>query len=176
MQRVQTREKVGAFQSESGLWGLVLLGKIAEGFLDGLNLMATLPGFLRGLVVHDVSGEQNQALLVDTLAGVTFSYGQLPWFGEVENRQHLVDLLPPAQIGILLDSRTVARPTGTFQRLDENADCFSALFVEAGKSSRRLNVFRGGLGIRVNKADHTQVVDPGDSYSGSFESFTFERR
>jgi hypothetical protein len=156
------------------LWGLVLVGGVAEGFYGGLRQMAQSASF-SNFVVHDVSGGVEQDNVLGALSGHTLSYGQLPWFGEVDNRQVLVDLLPPNRIGVLFDSRTVARPTNTPDSFPEGTDCFSAVFHEAGIRSRRTNVFRGRLGARVNDADFTQVHNTDQMYAGSFHSFEFER-
>ena len=110
------------------------------------------------------------------LSGHTVSLGQVPWFGEVNNRQMLVDLLPPGDFGLLVDSRTVARRTDAIERFCSGRNRLSSVFYENGKLSHRINVFRGGADVRINPLDYTQVENADGLYIDSFGTFFFERR
>jgi hypothetical protein len=154
---------------------LVLVGHVREGFYPGLRLLAGTAGLFRGFIVHDVTGAREKDNVLRSLTGHMVSFGQLPWFGEVRNRQMLVDLLPAGEIGMLVDSRTVARKTGKSDRFSTERNRFSSVFFESGVMSRRANVFRGGVGLTINPSDYTQVENPDGDFHGSFDSFEFER-
>ena len=165
---------MSASKPESKLWGLVLVGRVTDGFYDGLQLIAQSSDF-SNFVVHDVSGGIEQTNVLAALSGATLSYGQLPWFGEVANRQLLADLLPQNRVGVLFDSTTVVRKTNKVNQLSNEIDCFSSVFYESGLISRRTNVFRGGIGARVRSDDFTQVENIDGIYAGSFDLLEFER-
>jgi hypothetical protein len=151
---------------------LLLVGDIAPGFLESLKHVVPL---ISQWVVHDVSGRSSLGPVLKELASVAGAYGERPWVGEAENRQELLNLLPPGELGLLIDSRTLIRPWDEPSEELPDADIYFAQIFQGATWVSRALLVQGGLGAVISSGDFTQVAID-ESYSQArWNSARFER-
>ena len=109
-------------------------------------------------IIHDVASHSYLDEVLDVLASIPGAHARRNWKGEIVNRQDLVNLLPPGQMGLLSDSLTDIYQTSAAIGQTFSADVYTVASLEDGRLLRKPRIFRGGKEFQISQDDYTRIA------------------
>lgn len=134
---------------------LLLLGDQSDGFLSSLEKSVT---FFSSFIIHDVAAQSYLDDVLRILGSLSGAHAKRSWKGEVQNRQDLVNLLPPGKMGFLTDSLTDLHPIAAGGDASARSDIYRVSYTSQGNNFTKATMFRGGQGYLVSNYDYSQVI------------------